>query len=180
MTGSVYWVTGLAGAGKSTLSRQLAHWLREQHRSVVLLDGDELRAALGVTGLFGRSDRRGLAACYGRLCRLLALQEFDVVIATISLFHEVQHWNRAHLPGYVEIVLDVPLPELIARDRDGLYAGAATGVSGICDVAGVDQPVEWPQHPDIVLHHFPGMTSERMFDALLVALRGRSPPGEAG
>ncbi|MEP7083955.1 MAG: adenylyl-sulfate kinase, partial [Betaproteobacteria bacterium] len=147
MTGSVYWVTGLAGSGKSTMSRHLANWLREQGRSVLVLDGDELRAALGVTGLFGRGDRRGLASCYGRLCRMLASQGFDVVIATISLFHEVQRWNRAHLPGYVEIVLEVPLPELIARDRDGLYAGAVTGVSAMSDVAGVDQPVEWPEHP---------------------------------
>ena len=44
-----------------------------------------------------------------RLCRLLAGQGFDVVCATISLFHEVQRWNRENIPNYREIYLRVPI-----------------------------------------------------------------------
>ena len=174
MTGRVYWLTGLSGAGKSTLGRRLAEWLREQGRSAVLLDGDELRGALGAGAAFARGDRLALAACYGRLCRLLALQGVDVVIATISLFHEVQRWNRENLPGYIEVLLEVPLGELSARDPHGLYAAARAGAA---DVAGVDQPVEMPERADIVLRHRPGLTAERTFAELLVGLRQLSAAG---
>ena len=111
--GNVYWITGLSGAGKTTLARLLTRWLRERGRPVLLLDGDELRAALGASALVAPHERLALASCYGRLCRLLALQGSDVVIATISLFHAIHRWNRAQLPGYVEILLDVPIGELL-------------------------------------------------------------------
>ena len=49
----------------------------------------------------GMSDRRQSAMRNARLCKLLAGQGFDVVCATISLFHEVQRWNRENIPGYL-------------------------------------------------------------------------------
>ena len=61
---------------------------------------------LGGSGVFG-----------SRLCRLLASQGTDVVCATISLFHEVQSWNRDNIPGYCEIYLQVPMPEQGASTR---------------------------------------------------------------
>ena len=62
-----------------------------------------------------------------RLCRMLASQGADVVCPTISLFHEVQRWNRENIPGYREIYLRVPLDELRRRDRKGIYAAAQRG-----------------------------------------------------
>src|SRR5438045_4028767 len=92
----VYWLTGLSGAGKSTLARKLVDHLRGEGRTAVLLDGDDLRAVLGADNAHTSSDRLALALCYARLCALLGMQGVDVVIATISLFHEVHTWNRAH------------------------------------------------------------------------------------
>ena len=52
------------------------------------------------------------------------MQGVDVVIATISLFHEVHTWNRAHLPGYLEILLDVPPESSVETERDRAIARA--------------------------------------------------------
>lgn len=111
-----YWITGLSGAGKSTLARMLVEHLRNCGRTVVFLDGDDMRAVMGRTNAHTRDERLDLALSYGRLGKLIASQGIDVVIATISLFHEVHEWNRKNLPGYVEIYLDVPLEELKRRD----------------------------------------------------------------
>lgn len=126
-----------------------------------MLDGDDLREIFDATSAYGREERlQQLAMRYARLCRSIALQGFDVAIATISLFHEVQDWNGVHLPGYVEIPLDVPLSELAQRDSEGVNgsAGRAGGV------AGVDFAVDFPPSPEIHLVWRPGWSPDIAFE----------------
>ncbi|WP_297049634.1 adenylyl-sulfate kinase [uncultured Desulfovibrio sp.] len=140
--GRVLWITGLSGAGKTTLGKALQQALPGS----LLLDGDELREALGADGQgFDAQSRRRLALTYARLAGLLARQGATVIVATISLFHELHAWNRAHLPGYVEIFLDVPESVRRARDPKGLYAANAR------NMAGSEVPAELPLEPHLRL-----------------------------
>lgn len=101
---------------------------------------------LGADGQgFDAHSRRRLALTYARLAGLLARQGATVIVATISLFHELHAWNRAHLPGYVEIFLDVPEEVRRARDPKGLYAANAR------NMAGNEVPVELPLEPHLRL-----------------------------
>ncbi len=145
LPGHVYWITGLSGAGKTTLGQELASRLRAAGRTVTFLDGDALRSAIAEDLGHGATDRRRSAMRNARLCRLLAEQGSDVVCATISMFHEVQRWNRENIPGYREIYLRVPIDELRRRDTKGIYAVAQR------DVVGLDLPAEVPEAPDLIL-----------------------------
>ncbi|MCB2108311.1 MAG: adenylyl-sulfate kinase [Rhodobacteraceae bacterium] len=145
----VFWITGLAGAGKSSVAVALRSALDRVNHRCVYLDGDVLREIFGGTQRFDAASRKDLAFRYARLCRELAEQGFDVVCATISMFHDVQEWNRTHIPGYVEIYLRVPMDVLHARDQKGLYSGRA----GDGPVAGLDYPAEEPFSPDLVIDH---------------------------
>lgn len=156
--GEVFWVTGLSGAGKTTLCRELVAHMRAQGRAIVMLDGDELREAMGATNAHTREERTQLAMRYAHLCHLIAVQGVDVAIATISLFREVHEWNRANMPGYVEIYLHVPLEELKRRDPKQIYARAARGE--LKDVAGLDFAVDEPQAPDVRIEWVSGLTAE--------------------
>ncbi len=153
---AVYWITGLSGAGKTTLCRRLVAHLRASERPVVMLDGDELRAILGAEDLHTVEQRRQLAMCYARLCRSIAAQGMDVAIATISLFREVHEWNRNNIPGYVEIYLQVPKEELLRRDPKKIYQRAAR--DDLQHVAGFDVAVDEPQAPDVRIDWLAGMT----------------------
>ena len=98
--GSVFWFTGLSGAGKTTIGRLFFGLLRERNPAVVFLDGDILREVFGNDLGHSREERLKSAMRNSRLCKMLSDQGIDVVCATISLFRECQEWNRAHIPGY--------------------------------------------------------------------------------
>ena len=112
-----------------------------------------------------------------RLCRLLAGQGADVVCATISLFHEVQRWNRENIPGYREIYLRVPIDELRRRDNKGIYAGAQGGDAR--DVVGLDVPAETPESPDLVLDNYGALDVATAVDRILAVCARRDGAGVA-
>jgi adenylylsulfate kinase-like enzyme/phosphohistidine swiveling domain-containing protein len=150
--GQVFWITGLSGAGKTTVGKELWRRLRAAGRSAVLLDGDAVREVISEDLGHSTANRRKSAMRNARLCRLLSSQGVDVVCPTISLFHEVQRWSRENIPGYCEIFLRVPMDELRRRDAKGIYAAAHRG--DLRDVVGLDVPAELPESPDLVLDNF--------------------------
>jgi adenylylsulfate kinase len=165
----VLWITGLSGAGKSTLAHEVAGRLRARGEAVVLLDGDELREVFGAVAANARNHcregRLALAMQYAHLCRIVATQELTVVIATISLFREVHTWNRAHLPGYFEVYLKVPMDELRRRDPKGIYRRFDTGE--LTHVAGLDLTIDEPLAADWVEEFRPERTPEMVATELL-------------
>lgn len=143
--GQVIWITGLSGAGKTTLAQALMPHLP---RASILLDGDELREVLGsATSGFDRTSRKALAFTYARLARLLARQGLVIVVATISLFHSLHTWNREHLPHYFEIFLDTPEDVRRTRDPKGIYAANAEGHDNTLVGGGI--AAEIPLAPDL-------------------------------
>lgn len=146
----VLWLTGLSGAGKSTIARQVVERLKSQGESVVFLDGDEVRAAVADTHVGHDRESRFVNAM--RMCRLAKLisdQGVTVVVATVSMFREVYSWNRTHLNNYFEIYVRVNLELLKLRDARGLYSRAERGE--VLNVVGIHLPCEEPPYPDLVL-----------------------------
>jgi glutamine kinase len=170
--GRVFWITGMSGAGKTTLGLELSSRLRAAGRRVTFLDGDALRSVIAEDLGHSASDRRRSAMRNARLCRLLAEQGADVVCATISLFHEVQRWNRENIPGYREIYLRVPIDELQRRDSKGIYARAQRGEAR--NVVGIDVAAEAPEAPDLVLDNYGALDVDTAVDRILAVSAGRN------
>ncbi|MBF0332835.1 MAG: adenylyl-sulfate kinase [Alphaproteobacteria bacterium] len=148
--GAVIWLTGLSGAGKTTVGGILERRFQAAGLPLVGLDGDVLRALFAADAGHQPARRLALALAYGRLCREIAGRGLHVLCATISMFHEARDWNRANIAPYFEIYLRVPLDELRRRDPKGLYAGGAG------DLVGVDLPAEEPRDADLIVDHAEG------------------------
>lgn len=159
-TGRLFWLTGLSGAGKTTVAQRVCARLRATGLPTVLLDGDRLRAAIAPDAGHTPDQRRQLALSYARLCRELTEQGLVVVIATISMFHAVRQWNRENIEGYREIYLRVPLEHRAGRDPKGLYRNAAV------DMVGMDTSIEEPDQPDLVIDNYGTMTPDGAADLI--------------
>ena len=125
MTGQVIWITGLSGAGKTTLAEELNIRLKKKYIHSIVLDGDVLRNIF-TTGSFckeayDRNSRINLALKYGILSKTLSSQGFTVIIATISMFNEIYVWNRANIKNYFEVYLKVSVDQLSMRDQKKIY-----------------------------------------------------------
>ncbi len=141
--GTLYFFTGLAGAGKTTLGGLFYERLKEIRPDAVLIDGDQSRAASGHKDYSTESRRAGAWRLFQR-CKELTDQGLDVVCCSISMYEDVRAWNRANIENYREIYVKVSMETLYRRDQKGLYS------SGMKQVVGVDLPWDEPQTPDAV------------------------------
>lgn len=167
-SGTLYWITGLAGAGKTTLGRRLCQTLKAQGLSVVFLDGDDLREVYGIQGQYSHQQRLDMAMRHARMCRLITTQNTHVVCATISLFAAVRQWNRKHIPNYTEIFLDASEKALRNQDSDRFYAGYERGA--VTQVVGKDIAAEWPQNPNLTITIDEHKNSDSVFAELMQGL----------
>jgi adenylylsulfate kinase len=151
----LYWLTGYSGAGKTVVGRELYRLIKQNRDTVVLLDGDEMRAMFGNDLGYCREDRLKSAMRFARLSEFLTSQGIDVVCCTVSMFNEVREWNRANIEDYVEVYIKVSRDVLRLRDQKGLYSGDAG------NVVGVDLILEEPQSPDIVIENDGSVSAEQ-------------------
>jgi len=168
--GTVYFFTGLAGAGKTTIGGLFYERLKEFKPDAVLIDGDQARTAAGHSAPDGKvllKDRYTTearkAGAFGsfRACKSYVEQGRDVVICSIAMYHEVRAWNRENIENYQEIYLKVTRETLYRRDQKKLYS------SGAENVVGVDLPWDEPGHSSIVIQNDGEETPEEIVERLL-------------
>jgi adenylyl-sulfate kinase len=149
-SGLVLWLTGLSGAGKSTVAAKLEPALAERGHRVELLDGDEVRTNLCQGLGFSREDRDTNVARIGYVAGKLSGHGVAVLVAAISPYREARDRVRAAVDNFVEVHVAAPVSTCAERDPKGLYAKALAGE--IQHFTGVSDPYEPPVDPEIVLH----------------------------
>ncbi len=145
----VIWVTGLAGAGKTTVCRYLYGQLKPSMLELVMLDGDAVRGAFDHDLGYSEAARVQQVSRVQRIARLLSDQELVVIVALVYAHPDLLAWNREHIAGYFEVLLDAPLELVRRRDPKGLYSRAARGETR--DLVGHDIPWHRPASADLVL-----------------------------
>src|SRR6267143_844931 len=151
--GFVLWLTGLSGAGKTTLAASLARELTERGVKLEILDGDEVRTNLSKGLGFSKEDRDTNIRRIGYVCRLLSRNGVGAVSAAISPYRAVRDEVRQSIESegiqFIEVFVSCPIAVLAERDVKGLYKKALAGeIEGF---TGVSDPYEEPLAPDGVV-----------------------------
>lgn len=118
----LFWITGLAGAGKSTAANYLVKKLKEKHRNVVMLDGDSIREICDNDLGYELEDRKKNAFRIVKLCEYLCNQDMIVVCATISLYKEIHEYIYEHFKNPQIIYLDISKEVVLERNQKNLYS----------------------------------------------------------
>ena len=145
--GATIWLTGLSGAGKSTVANLLAKRLRDGGAKVEVLDGDVIRMNLSKGLGFSKEDRDTNIRRIGFVCSLLSRNGVIAIAAAISPYRSVRDEVRAINTNFVEVFADCPLDTLVERDVKGLYKKALAG--DIKNFTGVSDPYEAPENPEV-------------------------------
>jgi bifunctional enzyme CysN/CysC len=169
---AVLWLTGLSGAGKSTIGDALEKKLVAAGRHTMLLDGDNVRHGLNRDLGFTDADRVENIRRVGEVARLMTEAGLIVICSFISPFRAERGMVRELTApaAFLEIFVDTPLDECMRRDPKGLYAKAKAG--RIEHFTGLASPYEAPEAPEIRLTTV-GATPEAAAERILDELRRR-------
>jgi adenylylsulfate kinase len=145
--GFTLWFTGLSGAGKTTISTNVANALKQRGCRVELLDGDAIRTYLSPGLGFSKPERDTHLRRLGFVAHLLSRNDVIAIVATISPYQAIRDEIRA-MTTYVEVYVKASLTQCEQRDVKGLYAKARAGE--IKHFTGLDDPYEEPAAPEII------------------------------
>ena len=160
--GKTLWLTGLSGAGKSSVAMLVERKLLEKGVAAYVLDGDNLRHGLNADLGFSMADWAENLRRLAHVATLLADSGHVVLVPAISPLTEHRELARqVHAEAgfqFFEVFCDTPLAECERRDAKGLYAKARAGE--ITHFTGIDSPYQRPKNPDLRL------TPDRSLDEL--------------
>jgi adenylyl-sulfate kinase len=158
MSGLFIQMTGLSGAGKTTLAQAAAQKLRKDGLNVEVIDGDEYREGLCSDLGFSKQDRNTNIRRLGFVGRILARNNVVAIMSAINPYDEV----RRQIEGSV-VYIKSSLEAVIERDVKGLYAKALSGE--IPNFTGISDPFEEPENPHLVIE-----TDKQNLDQSITAL----------
>lgn len=148
--GFTLWLTGLSGAGKTTIALALELELRQRGVRVERLDGDTVREGLTRDLGFSKEDRDKNIERVTFVAKLLSRNDVGVIASFISPYQATRDKVREETTNFIEVFVDAPLQACIERDVKGMYAKAMAGL--IKNFTGIDDPYEAPVKPEVTLH----------------------------
>jgi adenylylsulfate kinase len=145
--GVTIWLTGLSGAGKTTITQALEQKLLAGGYDIEVLDGDVVRTNLTKGLGFSKADRDENIRRIGFVANLLTRHGVIVLVSAISPYREIREEVKQKIGSFVEVFVNAPLNVCEERDVKGLYQQARKGE--IKGFTGIDDPYEAPLNPEV-------------------------------
>jgi len=148
--GCVVWLTGLSGAGKTTIAIELEEQLKPRALKIERLDGDIVRQSLTSDLGFSKDDRRKNIERVTFVAKVLSRNGVITICSFISPYQSVRDYVRSETTNFLEVYVEASLDTVIGRDVKGMYKKAIAGE--IPNFTGISDPFEAPEKPDILVN----------------------------
>ncbi len=143
--GIFFWITGLAGSGKSSIARSLYPKLKKLYGPTIIVSGDNLRNIHGFRK-YSKKDRLKFSKTKMKFCDLILRQRINLVYSTISMFDKVRNMNKRKFSNYIEIYIKTDLKEIVKNKKKKIYSRRK-----MKNIWGVDLKPQFPKKSNITV-----------------------------
>lgn len=143
--GIFFWITGLAGSGKSSMARLLYSKINKSYGPSLIVSGDNIRNIYGFRK-YTKKDRIKFAKNKMKFCELILRQKINLIYSTISMFDKVREMNKKKFSNYIEIYVKTDLKKILKKNKKRIYHKKT-----MKNVWGVDLKPQYPKKPNITI-----------------------------
>ena len=161
--GILFWITGLSGAGKTSVSRKIYKKIKNEFGKTIFINGDDLRKIFDLKG-YNYKDRKKIGLQYSKLFKKITDQNVNVIFAGVVLIESVRKWNKKNIDNYLEIYLKANIKKIIKRKYKRLYSQTK-------NLVGLNVRAEFPKKPDIIINNNFKESIKSISDRLLKKIR---------
>ena len=144
--GILFWITGVSGAGKTSLARNILKRIKLKYGPTISISGDEFRKMFDLYK-FTKKEREKNYIKYLRFAKFITDQNVNVVFDLIGLYHKARSWNRKNIKNYVEIYIKTDIQKIIRFNKKKIYKSDKKNIIGLSIKA------EYPKNPDIIIEN---------------------------
>ena len=145
--GILFWITGLAGSGKTTIARSIKKYIESEFGPTLILSGEDLRNILQ-SKKYAKKDRLKFSQQKRKFCKSILKQKINIIFSTISLFESVRKKNKREISNYIEIYIKSDLKKIIKLKKKKIYHKKSEK-----NIWGIDIKPEFPKNPDIQIRN---------------------------
>lgn len=144
--GILFWITGVSGAGKTSLAKTISKKIKSKYGPTVSISGDEFRKIFDLNK-FTKKEREKNYIKYLRFAKFMTDQNINIIFDLIGLYHKARSWNRKNIDNYVEIYIKTDIQKIIQFNKKKIYKNDRRNIIGLSIKA------EYPKNPDIMIEN---------------------------
>lgn len=146
--GILFWITGLSGSGKTSISKLIKPEIEKKYGKTILLSGDDLRKAFSLNN-FDKKSRKEYGIKFIKLAKLITDQKVNLILAIVGMNEKLRKLNRKMLKNYIEIYIQTDVKKIKKIGKKKIYKKFNK------NIVGLDIFAELPKSPDIkIINNF--------------------------
>ena len=140
--GILFWVTGLSGSGKTSISKKIFPMINKKFGPTILLSGDELRKIFNLTK-YDKKSRLKYGISISKFAKRITDQKINLIINIIGMFDMIRDTNKKNIENYIEVFIETNLKKILKKGKKKIYRTHRV------NIVGKDIKPQFPKKPNI-------------------------------
>ena len=145
--GILFWITGLSGAGKTSIAKAIKSQIIKRYGPTLLVNGDDLRNLFKLKK-YDRESRLTNAIMFHKFAKFITNQNINLIFAVVGLFEEIRDLNKKNIDNYVEIYLKADIKKIKKNRKKKIYFNNKKKL-----IVGLTIKPEFPKKPHIIINN---------------------------
>lgn len=145
--GILFWVTGLSGSGKTTISKKIKKDIIKYYGPTLIISGDDIRKIFKFNK-YTLHERQILVKKFCLFAKFITDQKINLIFAVVGMMDSPRIWNKKNINNYLEIYIKANIKSIIKANKKKIYHKKNSG-----DIVGIDIRPQLPKKPDIIINN---------------------------